>query len=110
MELIKSVGPHKVFLVKKGVVLHDTGGIDVTREEIVDATLEALKLPGSLRNGDFGPEGGVMLQNDRLNHYHVTSVDPDFMVSSVIEMKPKQTQKIVRDFLRRRSPLFGGKP
>jgi hypothetical protein len=107
-EPVETTARHKVYRCSDDTVLHDTRRLEeYTQREIIDATLEALDLPGSigvqleeaLKVGTL--VDGVKIQNTHLYHNKVESVNPGITVSSTQNLTPEQTQALAREFLSR---------
>lgn len=99
-KLVKTSAPHKVYLVDD-LVMHDTRGVNVSRQAMADAALEAFGEEGSLGKQlrDRRPGEGLMLQTTNLKHYIVASINKNFAVSSKEHLTPEVTRKIVKEFL-----------
>lgn len=78
-------------------MLHDTRGVSITKQQVIDSTIEALKLQGSI--ADQMQEEGFLLQSDHLNHYIMETVDSDLCISSKDPIMPETTRSIAQAFL-----------
>lgn len=99
-ELVKTSAPHRVYVVDGGAaVVHDTRKVNVSRQNIVDAALEAFKMTGSLGE-QLGNGEGLMLQTEHLDHYVMASIDRDIAISSRSPMGKAKTRSITNAFLK----------
>lgn len=110
MKLVKTSAAHRVFLVNETTVVHDlraqveeSGLAALNKQQISDATLEALGLPGSLgkqledRAAGQGDSGGLVLQTTNLHHSHVASVSTGIFVSSTEQLDAEETRRLARE-------------
>lgn len=96
---VETKAPHGVFLINehKGFVLHDTRGVRVSKQQVIDSTLEALRLEGSI--AAQMQEEGFALQSEHLNHYIVESVDSDLCISTKETATSETTRSIAKAFV-----------
>lgn len=100
--LVKTTLHHRVYKVNEETVIHDTRGVNISKQQLIDATLEAFRKPGSLSkqlsSGCY--HGGVFLQKDKLSHYIMSSINEDLCVSATRPMTKEETRSITKAFLK----------